>query len=345
MLSPRKETILKIIVGEYVNTATPVPSQSVARQHGLRVSPATVRNEMVELEEEGYISRPHISAGSMPSDRGYRYYVQSLAEESQLTEAERLAIKQRFFALRHELDDWAKLASDILSNMAQNMAVATLPKLGQPRLKRLELVSLQDFLVLLVLVLQETRIKRRILPLTEAVAQDELIAVSNKLSARFGGASRRDLARSEAEMTPLEKKVINTAHELLMAEEEEQLEDPIIDGVRYLLHQPEFEANRKTAVVLDALEDRRFVKELLLKILFGEEPRVIIGAENDADAMHECSIVLSRYGSPDMFGGIVGVIGPTRMKYERTIASVRYLSALMSELSGELTGDQPGSMS
>ncbi len=337
MLTERQANILDFIVGEYVSSATPVPSQSVARQRFLKASAATVRNEMAELETEGYIVRRHISAGGIPSDKGYRLHVETMSPAPGLSDDEDRQLRQQFDEVRRDLEAGTRFLSELLSTLVRNVGVATYPKADRSRVRRLELVGLQEAIALLVVVLQEARTRQRLVHLAEAMSQDELTTLSNKLSAIVGGSSRSALMATTVPLTPVERQVLAAANDILTDEESRHHEDPQVSGLRHLLHQPEFESSGKLRDLVELFEGRVYLREELPRVLAGEQFRTVIGEENEAGEMQECSVVVARYGPQDGIGGLIGVIGPTRMEYRRSIASVRLVTSLMNELVAELS--------
>jgi heat-inducible transcriptional repressor len=162
MLTDRRSALLNLIVQEYVNTAVPVGSQYVVRKHRIPFSPATVRIEMARLEEEGYIRQPHTSAGRVPSEKGYRYYVEALMEEQNLSRDEQEMIRHQFHQAEHDLEEWFQLAAAVLSHSVGNFAIVTSPRNQETRLRSLQLVALQELSALLILVLQEARIRQQV---------------------------------------------------------------------------------------------------------------------------------------------------------------------------------------
>ena len=156
MFKPRTSAILKILIGEYINTATPVASDDIARKSHVKVSPATIRSEMADLEGEGYIRRPHISSGGIPSDKGYRFYVESLEGTVGLPMPIKAGIKDRFNTTHNDPEAWVQLATRILAQTSDNLAIATFPRATTSRLKNIQLIYIQEFLSLLVIVLQGT---------------------------------------------------------------------------------------------------------------------------------------------------------------------------------------------
>lgn len=338
MVQGRTARVLGIIVGEYVATALPVASENIAHKYGLAVSPATIRNDMARLEEEGYISRPHTSAGAVPSDKGYRYYVEALAPEEELPLQERLLIRHQLHRVEREMEEWVRLAGAILAGLARNLALVTLPKAPESRFKRLELVSLQELLALLVLVISDARVKQYMLALEEPQDQEELSAIAERLNHALAGLTAREVLALTLPLAPVAEQVRRAVASIMEEEDARDFEEPRLEGVSHILSQPEFAAGARAAGVLEALEEGLLLRSFLPRALFRPGVRVIIGAELPDEAMRGCSVILSGYGDPDRMWGALGVVGPTRMHYDRAIPAVRFLSQVMSELVYELRG-------
>lgn len=336
MLTTRRETILRIIVGDYIDTAVPVGSQAVALKYKLGISPATIRNEMAQLEEGGYVTHLHTSAGRVPSDKGYRYYVESLMEEPELPPGEQLLLRHQFHQIGRELEEWTRLAAAMLSRLVHNAALITVPKGIESRLKHLQLVSLQEYLALVVIVLQEARLKQQILPLEEAASQEQLTALANRLNSYFSSKTRRDIVASDVVLSPPEEQVALAVLTAMQAEDEARFGDVYLEGLRLILNQPEFSSVQRMRDMVEVLEDKSLWRNILPQVLTGEGITVVIGGENREDAMRQCSVILSLYGAPGDVSGAIGVVGPTRMEYGKAISAVRYLAALMGELTGGL---------
>ena len=331
MLSARTETILKSIVGHYITRAVPVPSQSIVSDYDLGVSPATIRNEMAYLEHAGYITRPHPSAGSIPTDKGYRYYVDSLTDiELPLTE-QRL-ISHLFHQVERELEEWLSLATTLIAQLAQNVAIVAAPKTADCQFKRLELVALQDLLALAVLVLHGARVKEQLLTFEETVPQSSLTIMSNKLSAAFSGLNGEQIADKEFELSPTEEHIKDVLSHMMQGEDEQEYEEPLFDGLHFILSQPEFSRSDRMRGLMELVEKRRLIKAIIPRELENQKVTVIIGRENEDETFHDYSIVISKYGLSNEAAGAVGVLGPTRMPYAHTIPTVNYLSRILSEL-------------
>ena len=342
MLTERKGRVLKIIIGEYVSTATPVGSENIARKHGLGVSPATIRNDMAYLEEEGYITHPHPSAGRIPSDKGYRYYVDSLMEGMELPLVEQRTIRHQFHQVETDLEEWVQLAAATLASMVQNVALVTFPKAALSRFRRMELVAIQEFLALLIVILQEAKLKKQMLPLDEAVSQEELSVIANRLNAAFDGLTGWQIATKRLELSPVEEQVAQALVRIMQAEDEQQCDDPYLDGLRHIFSQPEFAGSSRMLSIMEVFEDKSLLKAILPQAMAEAGVQVVIGEENMQEAMRHCSVVIGRYGVLSEATGVVGVVGPTRMRYGQAISIVRYLGTVMSELVAGLYGERTG---
>lgn len=344
MLTERKTKLLKVLVRDYVATATPVASESLVRKYNLGVSPATIRNEMASLEEEGYVTRPHTSAGAIPSDKGYRYYVELLLEPEGLPLAEQRLIRHLFYQVERELEEWNRLAAYLLARLVRNAAVVTRLKTDEPTLKHLELVALQEFLAMLIVVLREARLRQQMVAFEQAASQEELNALAVKLNTLYSGLTAEQIKAQSQASAPVERQVVKALVRIMQTEQEASFSEPYLEGLYQMLSQPEFARKEEMLTLMEILEDKSQLCSFLSQVPLGEGVRVIIGRENREQAMQGCSLIITKYGVPHKAGGIIGVIGPTRMPYERAISAVRYLSSLLSAMSSELyCGETPTS--
>lgn len=333
MLTSRQAEVLKAVVGGYIASGIPVGSEVIWRHGQLGVSPATIRNDMAELEEAGYILRPHISAGGVPSDLGYRYYVESLGGTPPLPQSEQLLLQHLFHQVEKELEEWARLAAIFLSRFTGNIAVVTQPRATEGRLKRVELVALQEFLALMLLVLWEVRVKQQLLAFDRPVSQEELDEIARQFNQDYSGLTPSQMREKGL---PEGEPARRAAEAMINALEGEwEGEEPYVHGLTQMLAQPEFRDPEKKTV-LEALEERQVLRVVLSGIPWEEGVRVIIGSENPETSLQHLSLVARRYGSPGRAGGTVAVLGPTRMRYPQTMAAVSYLSRILSSLMGEL---------
>jgi len=331
MLNGRRSDLLNLIVEDYVETAVPVGSQYIVRRHHIPFSSATIRNEMARLEEEGYISQPHTSAGRVPSDKGYRYYVESLMSEEQLRRDELETIRHQFHQAERDLEQWFQLAAAVLAQQLRNFAVVTAPRSRETRLKHVQLVSLHEWSALLVVVLQEARLRQHVISLHQSMDQNQLNLAANRINEHYGGLEVAAIRKMAPPAAEFEDQIVDAVVDL-MDQESLALGEVFRDGVREMLSQPEFARSERMLDLVDALEQRTLVSAMPIRQLDDDVVSVVIGSENSLETMRDCSIVLARYGSETGPTGVVCVLGPTRMRYSRTIPTVRYLAALLGEL-------------
>lgn len=334
-LTERRRKLLQLIVDEHVSTAQPVGSSAIVEKYRLPVSPATVRNEMVSLEEEGYIVQPHTSAGRIPTDRGYRYYVETLMREESLPQPDEQTIRHQFHQAARGLEDWAHLAAAVLAARLHSAAVVTAPYSPEPRLRWLELVSVHDYLALVVLVLQEARVLQHTLTLEDPVSQDELTTIARRLNSQIAGKTAAEMRQGQPEFSPaVEALVVNATADLLAAADASGFELAFLEGLRELLRQPEFAHGERILGLLELLEGRNLPQAIPVAALPPHDIRITIGAEHPTDAMRQCSVVTVGYSGPSGLRGTLSVVGPTRMRYPRAVPLVRYMGSLMEELLG-----------
>ncbi len=331
-LTERRDAVLRIIVSEYIDTAIPVASETIFRNYKLGVSPATIRNDMAYLEEEGYIARPHTSAGSIPLDKGYRHYVESLSRKTELDRQEQDRILKLFREVEKEFEKWLKLAAAITASLAKNAALVTVPKPRQCRFKHLELVALQESMALMVLVLSEAILKRQLLSFREPITQEQLAIVCNKLNAVFSSLTSSEISAVKLGLSSVEVRVTEAVIDMMSAEDELEYEQPYLEGLRLMLGQPEFAQKDRMLNIMELMETRDW-----LSAAFGRRSdrlgvQVVIGEENRNATLRDFSLVFSPYGIPDRIGGTIGIIGPTRMDYRRAISTVEYISRILSDL-------------
>jgi heat-inducible transcriptional repressor len=337
MLSFRTEKVLKSIVGQYIVRATPVPSQSIIKDYELKVSPATIRNEMAYLEQEGYITRCHPSAGSIPSDKGYRYYVESLSD-IELPSAEQRLIRHLFHQVEKELEEWLRLTAKLLAQLVQNMAIVTTPKPANCQFKHLELIALQDSLALIVLILHAAKVKQQLITFDQLMPQLKLTAIANKLNIAYSDLTSSQILAKGIKLSSIEQQLTDCLLKMMQAEDEQKHEEPYLDGLHFMLNQPEFAHNQRMLPLMELVDHRNLLRIIAPQGLTSHGVQVVIGKENKAEVIQDYSVVISRYGLAKEAAGTIGVIGPTRMPYARAISTVSYLSSVLSGLMAELYG-------
>ena len=336
MLTDRQKQILSIIVDRYIRSSAPVPSDVVAGEMDRPVSSATIRNEMAELDKAGYITRPHTSAGGIPSDKAYRAYVESLYIPDLPMQVQD-EIQNRFSQANMEVEAWGRMAVRMLAGLVHTLAMISFPVAAPPRWRHLELVYLQEFLALLVMVMDESRLRQRLLPLKEAMTQDHLTSVANKLNALYSGNTQQEVAAQDREFAPFESDVVDAAGDLLKQDYDSE---PVhfIDGLRHMFAYPELAVGPTARNVLELVEDGELMPVVLSQVPVAGDVNVTIGTEHRMNQLHPFSVVYARYGTPSETGGIVAILGPTRMRYPDAISNVRYFSHLMTEMMGSLHG-------
>lgn len=332
MLTDRREQLLRFIVEEHVRTAQPVASGAVASRYGLPVSPATIRNEMARLEDEGYIVQPHTSAGRIPSDRGYRYYVEALMRPRELPLAVQQTIRHQFHQAAGEVTEWAHLAAAVLAARLSYAAVVTAPHAARPRLHRLHLVSVHDTMALLLIVLQETRVVQHTLTLGRPFRQEELNDVAARLNSLYAGHSADEIRDKQVEHLSLEADAIRVVLDLMDAAESEWFGEAYLEGLADMLREPEFAQGQSMLALLALLEQPNLPKAIPVVRAGQHKLTIIIGSEHPHDAMRQCSVVISRYGGSAGLRGTISVVGPTRMQYPKAVSMVRYMNSVMEEL-------------
>jgi heat-inducible transcriptional repressor len=347
-MSERRRLILKLVIQEYVETSVPVGSELLGRKYGLNVSSATIRNELAALEEQGFLTHLHTSAGRVPTDAGYRYFVESLMDRTPLSATEQRTIRHQFYQVRTELDQWIQLAGAVLARTAQNVAVVTPPRAYQSRFKHLGLIAIHDAMVLMVLVLHDGTIRQQTLAFSVVRPQEELSRSAARINERSHDQTIARLEellnqdRSTSTLDDLERQVLDLVIRAMRQFEDQLNQSLHSDGLMEALSQPEFAQVGRVRQVLEILQGGRGLGTLIPQALASNGVQVVIGGEHGHDEMREYSVVLSRYGVTDTIAGVLGVIGPTRMAYPRTISTVRYISTVMSDLLGNVYGSEGG---
>lgn len=328
----RRDDVLKIIVSEYITTATPVASEAILRHHSLGVSSATIRNDMASLEEQGYIARPYTSSGGVPLDKGYRFYVESLSQNEDLPGEEQKRIKNLLDTAVDEYDRFLKMAAATMAQTVGNAAIITFPKSPESKYKHLELLKMHEYVAMLVIILSSAVLRRQTLDFDEPLTDEQLISAAARFNHEFAGKTRKEITDSKLDLGPLEKKILATIVDIMASEDAIKYDDSYLEGIRLMLGQPEFVQRERMLGVLELMEAKGWLRQLLDWQVTDEGVKVIIGDESQTTAMHDLSLVIGNYGVPEQVRGTVGVIGPKRMDYRKAISAVSYISGLLSEL-------------
>lgn len=333
-LSDRQESILALIVREYTDTAQPVASNRLVDRYTLDVSSATVRNDMSALTDSGYLRQPHTSAGRVPTESGYRYFVRQILGDTELPNAEKRLISHQFHQVPADVEQWVRLSASILAQQSKVASVVTTPRPERAIFKHLELIATSGRQVLLVLVLEGGDIRQQMLTLKEPYDQPQLAAEAAAITQSCQGKQTTDVPKQIEQFTGLTQDVIRLVTEMMARADVLWTGEVYHDGIANVLSQPEFADSNAARTALRILEERSYLEEVLAAVLSPSTGgiQVVIGGEGDWDELKHCSMVISRYGAPGFATGAVGVVGPTRMSYGRTISAVRYVAGLLSDL-------------
>jgi heat-inducible transcriptional repressor len=309
----------------------------VERYH-LDMSSATIRNEMAVLTEQGYLRQPHTSAGRVPSEEGYRYFVSHLMHQSELPEAIQHTISHQFHQSRPEVEQWMTLAASVLAQQSQAVSLVTAPHAEKSYFKHVELISTQGRQVLMVLVTLGGEVNQQILTLAEPVTQERLSAVTTHINQNFHGRTIREIMALPLSSDALETDIIALISQDMRRAAERVSGNLYYDGLSNVLAEPEFNVSDEARRALRLFDERSTLQDLLSRTAQTSGVggvQVLIGGEGTWEELRQCSMVLARYGIPGQVTGMLGVLGPMRMSYSKTIPTVRYVASLLSELVNE----------
>lgn len=324
-LTERQEKILGYVVRSFIETGVPVGSMTLVEQYDLDVSSATVRNEMATLGDLGYLAQMHTSAGRIPTEMGYRYFVQKLLGEFHLPLYERQMIRHQFHQARLDIDQWMRLAAAILARTSLGASFVTAPKPRLSRFKHLQLISTQGRLVLMILVLYGGEVQQQMLTLAEPLSQARLSAAADRLNSLLADATYEDVLLRMGQLDDLEEDVAKLTLDSLQRSDARTISEIYRDGLMNIVD------DERTRQAVRVLEERSLLASVLAETQTREGGvQVVIGGEGRWEELKDCSIILARYGVAEQFSGTVAVIGPTRMPYGRNVAAVRYVAGLMS---------------
>ncbi|MBI4339782.1 MAG: heat-inducible transcription repressor HrcA [Chloroflexi bacterium] len=331
-LTPRQQQVLRIIVDDYINAPVPVASESVAHKMPTHISSATARNEIAALEEDGYILRPHTSAGAVPSDKAYRAYVESLGDGLEPSRSVKHHIRRNFMSVSMDEEARSRTAVRVLAELVRAVAITTVPISPEARWKHLDIVQLHDFLALLIIVLQSSRLRQQHVPLREPMTQEQLTQISTKLNTRLSGLSTEEVLSRSGEFAGVEQEFVQAAAGFMQQEQQNTLPDHYIDGLRHMFTYPELAEGSCARGLAELLEYQQLVRAVFTNMPQQGVVRVTIGAEHKDDLLRPFTIVFARYGTPSGASGVVGVLGPTRFQYISAISNVRYFASVMGEM-------------
>lgn len=334
----RIKNILQAVIMEYIYAGEPVGSELLNRKHIPYLSPATIRNIMSEMEEMGYLMQPHASAGRAPTDKGFRFYVDSILKVRELSWAEREKIKFRC-QRSQEIEDVMYDASSILSSLSNCMGVVLAPKFDNAVIKHIEFIRLNRVQVMMLLVSNSAIIQNRIVGIEEDLKQHDLERMSGYLNSIAKGLTLQKLKKKIMQEMRKEKnlydRMMAKALKLSKAalDKDKNSGNIYVEGKANILDQPEFtEDAKKMKLLFKAFEEKSILVKILDKAMGANGVQIFIGPESGFDEIRECSIVTAPYGSDGNVLGTLGVMGLTRMNYSKVIPLVNYTAGLLSDI-------------
>jgi heat-inducible transcriptional repressor len=333
-LTDRQQTILALIIHEYVENGEAIGSKSLLERYGLGVSTATIRNEMAALTRAGLVRQLHTSGGRTPTEEGYRFFVRRLLTDTELPPDEKRLISHQFYQARADVDEWVRLSASVLAQHSRAASLVTAPHTARAVFKHLELISTQGRQVLMVIVMQGGAVRQQMLTLAETFDQEHLSQAAGRITTSCTGMDADGVASEAAEFDELSREIIRLIADVLRRADAVSSGEVYHDGLANVLAHPEFAQSETARHALRLLEERSYLEEVLAKALSPGigSVEVVIGGEGAWEELRDCSMVLARYGAAGYATGALGVLGPIRMAYGRTISAVRYVAGLMSDL-------------
>ena len=333
MLDDRKLAVLRAIVEDYVSTNEPVGSKNLVDRHSLDVSPATIRNDMAVLEEQGFIVQPHTSAGRVPTDKGYRLFVDRLSGVKPFSSAERRAV-ETFLAGAYDLDDVVMRTVRLLAQLTRQVAVVQYPSLTRSVVRHIELVPLTDQRLLLVLITDTGRVEQRAVELPGPVGDDSITHLRAVLNAYLDGRRLTEVASVVDELPervdPVERPTAAAVFSVILETLVERHEERVVVGGAANLASADF--SKGLHEVLEALEEQVVLMRLLGESGDQASVTVRIGAENQVEGLQSTSLVAAGYGSGEQALARLGVLGPTRMDYPTAMGAVRAVARYVGQI-------------
>ncbi|MFB5662118.1 heat-inducible transcriptional repressor HrcA [Alteribacillus sp. HJP-4] len=339
MLTQRQLSILQAIVDDYIQSAEPVGSRSLSKRKGLSFSPATIRNEMADLEELGFLEKPHSSSGRIPSEKGYRHYVDHLLLPHRLSKKEATNMRSLFAQKVFEADQVVKQSANILSDLTSYVSIVLGPEIFESKLRQLQIIPLNDSSAVAVLVTDTGHVENHTVHLPRELNGSDLEKIGNILNEKLQGVP---LYRLQEKMMHevaglLKQHVAHFNEAMLFAEETVRKgnnEKVFYGGKTNLFHQPEFKDMDKIRVLFEMLEQDHTVHEILRPVHDGLTIR--IGQENTNEAFENCSVISATYSVGGRPVGSIGIVGPTRMEYPRVIGIIEHLSKDLTQVLSDL---------
>jgi heat-inducible transcriptional repressor len=336
-LNEREKTILRHVIQQFILTASPVGSRNITKKYEVGLSPASVRNIMSDLEEAGFIDHPHTSAGRIPTDKGYRFYVDSLMDIQQLKNSEKVFIREKLEE-GLETDDVLRISSALLSKITKQLACVSYPKLDTGVLEKIQIVSLSSTRILVVISVKSGQVKTITLELSSDIEDSKILPVQTLLNERLAGLTFSEIRKTFNERF---RDVIDDDDNSIMRLFYDSVdkifidvikrENIVISGAKNIIRQPEFENPERFQSIIELIEDRDIIVHILEKTGDSNEIFISIGSENEDIKLNDYSYITKEYKFGDT-NGTLGIIGPKRMEYSKIVSIVDYMSKMISEM-------------
>ena len=337
-LDPRARQVFGAVIREYIATAEPVASAQLVRGYRLDVSTATVRNELAALEDAGLLTHPHTSAGRVPTDLGYRYFIETLMPSPSLRADEQVTVSHQFQQALQDTAAWLRVAASSLARLTAEASIVTPPASKRSTLRHVEVVPIHERRVLLVVVVEGGAVHQQVFELGTPTTAEHLRRLSSRLTESLGGATATKVQAAISAESGVDAEITRALARILEDYETFRAREVYVDGFQNILAQPEFAETDRSRAMLSLFEDHTRLAEILPLDLGDGEVHITIGREHRHESLRDCSLVVGRYGASGDVVGFVGVLGPTRMDYARSIGAVRYVGSLMSDLVHVLEG-------
>ncbi len=345
LLDDRKLRILQAIIDDYINTAEPVGSRTIAKKHELGLSSATIRNEMADLEDMGFLEQPHTSAGRVPSDKGYRLYVDQLMQINELSESDIEKIRNAMDIKINELSQIIRNASIVMSQFTKYTSLAVTPQIKRSVLKAVQVVPIEPGKALVIVVTDSNIVRNNLIRIPEKITPDYLIQVSNMLNDKLKGYTlemlKSNLLNGDAEQLTslpydLMRPILDGIEDLIKLIDQPEI---YLEGTTNILNFPEFKEVQKAKEFLSLLDEKKLMSDILNSNINKNEIIIQIGNENVIQGIKDCSLVTASYSVDDHLIGTIGIIGPTRMEYSKVVSSLNYIRNKINQEILKLLGD------
>ncbi|MDP2301473.1 MAG: heat-inducible transcriptional repressor HrcA [Ignavibacteria bacterium] len=337
-LNEREKNVLRYIVQQFVLTASPVGSRILTKKYDMGISPATVRNIMSDLEDSGFINHPHTSAGRIPTDKGYRMYVDALMDIQKLSQTEKHQINRQLETNFNDSDDLLNITARLLSSITNQLACVLYPSFDSGILEKIQLIILTSNRMMAVLSIRSGLVKTITLELSYSISENQLLQIQQILNERLAGlklSEIRSTVRERLKDIPIDDKpmltlFIDSADKIFKDIKSES--KVLITGAKNLMKQPEFESHERMQGIVELMEEKDIIIHFFEKKNESSNQNVFItiGSENQLDKLDEYSLVTKEYKIGDLVGTL-GVVGPKRMEYSKIVAIVDYISKMLSD--------------